>query len=246
MKRYTNRRADADGQLSVVASAERTAPVGANFAAAREATWLRRVVRQVGPSRERTRSAAEFVTRALDAIRLGGKLALVHVAKVMRRCRDLRPMIDPRHGTIARPEFEPANRWCRDNSGERVRLFASSREQRSVETTVIHAVDSRFGVRPTGKRGAKFFVSIAPSARRRLHWKACTHPERTVKDFDAHAMKAYILEASIELLEIREATRSGAVRARLSKVDDALSNALRILEKYAPRHSASRERLQQP
>ncbi len=71
MQRYTIRRADAGGQLSVVASAERTAPVGANIAAAREAPRLRRIVRQEGPSQERTRSATEFVTRALDAFRLG-------------------------------------------------------------------------------------------------------------------------------------------------------------------------------
>jgi hypothetical protein len=59
-------------------------------------------------------------------------------------------------------------------------------------------------------------------------------------------MKAHILEASIELLELQQAVRSVAVRARLSKIDDALSNALRILEKYAPRQSVGATRLQQP
>ncbi|MDN8027939.1 hypothetical protein QZN17_05105 [Burkholderia multivorans] len=61
-----------------------------------------------------------------------------------------------------------------------------------------------------------------------------------MEDFDAHAMKAHILEASIELLELKQAVRSVAVRARLSKVDDALSNALRTLEKYAPSQSVPR------
>ncbi|WP_175969648.1 hypothetical protein [Burkholderia sp. BCC0322] len=67
-----------------------------------------------------------------------------------------------------------------------------------------------------------------------------------MNEFDIHALKAHILEASIGVLEAQQASRSPSARARLSAIDESLNNALLVIEKYAPSQLVRLPSLQQP
>ncbi|WP_155633550.1 hypothetical protein [Burkholderia cepacia] len=53
-------------------------------------------------------------------------------------------------------------------------------------------------------------------------------------EFDSRVLKLRILEASIEVDEVCDMTRSPVTKARLKKAQDALDDALRVLRKYVP------------
>lgn len=53
-------------------------------------------------------------------------------------------------------------------------------------------------------------------------------------EFDSIVLKLRILEASIEVDELYDATRSPHTKARLQRVRDTLDDTLGVLRKYAP------------
>lgn len=55
-----------------------------------------------------------------------------------------------------------------------------------------------------------------------------------MNEFDSRVLKLRILEASIEVDEVCDMTRSALTKARLKKAQDALDDALRVLRKYVP------------